>query len=98
MNTFESKNEQVKLVKTYEGIGELVVGGSDLTRVIVTALCMVNNPTVNQYFLDGQLNLKDRITKTRIFPRDGMALPNGQTYVAPVVEEVSVDNQTEESS
>ena len=98
MSTFQSMNAETSLVKKYEGIGELVVGGSELPRIIVTAICMLNNPTVNQYFLDGQLNLKDRITKTRIFPRDGMALPNGQTYTSPVVEEVSVDNQTEDPS
>lgn len=98
MSTFKGKNEYTPIVRNYEGVGELAVGGSDVQKILATALCLLNHPVVNQYFLDGKLRLQDRITKTRIFPREGMALPNGQTYTAPVVEEVSVSNQTEDNS
>lgn len=67
-------------VKNYPGIGELVVTGGDPIRVMLTALCMLNNPQVNGFFLDNKLKMSDRLTKTQIFPREGMALPDGQTY------------------
>lgn len=82
---------EVPVVKTYEGIGELVVGGSNKDRVVFTALALLNNPLVNQYLLDNKLKLQDRFTKTMIFPRDGMSLPNGEVFKAPVVETISLD-------
>ena len=68
------------VVKNYPGFGELVVGGSDPIRVILTSLCMLDNPQVNQYLLDQKLKLVSRLTNTKIFPREGMALPDGKTY------------------
>jgi hypothetical protein len=38
--------------------------------------------------LSNKLKVVDRMTKTEIFPRDGMALPNGEVYEAPAAEEV----------
>ena len=99
MATFQSKvtdKDYVPAVKTYEGIGELVVGVSSAERVIAVALCMLNHPLINQYFLDNNVRFQDRLTKTQIFPRNGMALPDGHVYIAPEVQEVSVDNQTED--
>jgi hypothetical protein len=95
MNSFDGRGaaeEVIPVVKSYPGIGELVTGGSDSTRVILTALCMLNDPKVNEYLLDCKLRLSDRLTKTAIFPREGMALPNGDVFVsaennpAPVME------------
>jgi hypothetical protein len=31
--------------------------------------------------------MSDRITKTKIFPREGMALPDGETYKEPPMED-----------
>lgn len=75
-------------VKQYEGIGELIAGNSAPMKVLFTALAMVNHPLANQYLLDSRLYLQDRITKTVIFPRNGMSLPNGETYSVPVIEVV----------
>ena len=49
-------------------------------NIIVTALCLQNHPQVNKFLLAQKLRLVDRITKTKIFTREGMALPNGETY------------------
>lgn len=93
MSEFDGRkaNEEVApVVKNYEGIGELVVGGGNATHVIVTALCLLNNPLINQYLLDNKLKLVDRLTKTKIFPREGMALPDGEVFTPPaenVIEE-----------
>lgn len=80
--------ETIPAVKQYEGFGELIAGSSDPVKVLFTALAMVNHPWANQYLLDSRLYLQDRITKTVIFPRNGMALPNGETYSVPIVEVV----------
>lgn len=69
-------------IKEYPGFGELTIGTSDANKIIVTALCMLDNPQVNQFFLDNKLRMSDRITKTRIFPREGMSLPEG-VYTEP---------------
>jgi hypothetical protein len=79
--------DSVPIIKNYEGLGDLVVGRTADTRVVIIALCMLNNPLVNQYLLDNKLKLSDRITKTAVFPREGMALPNGEVYTVPAVEE-----------
>jgi len=76
--------EEIPVVKDYEGFGELVTGSSDPTRVILTALCMLNDPKVNSYLLDCKLKMSDRITKTQIFPRAGMPLSDGSVFVPPV--------------
>lgn len=99
MNSFDgrgAKEDSIPVVQAYPGIGEIVTGGSDATRVILTAICMLNDPQVNQYLLDCKLRLTDRITKTIIFPREGMALPNGYVYKNVSAEETSapvVENQ-----
>jgi len=64
-------------IKEYPGFGELTIGTSDANKVIVTALCMLDDPRINQFFLDNKLKMTDRITKTAIFPREGMSLPVG---------------------
>lgn len=83
--------KEIPVVRNYEGVGELVVGSSDATRVLVTAICLLNHPAVNQFLLDNKLKLQDRLTKTKIFPRDGMSLPNGEVFKSPVVETISLD-------
>ncbi len=71
-------------VETIEPIGELTVGaGSVDYRFYLTALCVLNHPDVNNFFLKNKLKFKDRLTGTQIFPRDGMALPNGEVYKTP---------------
>ena len=77
----DEQNDKLEpAVKNYPGFGELTIGTSDANKVIVTALCMLNDPKVNQYLLDNKLKMVDRITKTKIFPREGMSLPE-ETYV-----------------
>lgn len=76
-------------IKEYPNFGELTIGSSDVTKVIVTALCMLDHPLVNQYFLDNKLKLTDRITKTKIFPREGMRLLEG-VYHEPKEEQLSL--------
>lgn len=96
MSDFDGRRaseDNTPVIKNYEGFGELMVGGSDPTKVLFTAICFLNHPAVNQLLLDNKLRLKDRITKTEIFPRDGMALPNGQTYVSPKAEELTLPSQ-----
>lgn len=93
MSSFDGRGaaeEAIPVVKSYPGIGELVTGGSDTTRVILTALCMLNDPQVNQYLLDCKLRLSDRLTKTVIFPREGMSLPDGNVYVSVEASSASV--------
>ena len=68
--------EAEKKIKAYRGFGELVVGGGRLDRALLTAICMLDHPEVNQYLLDNAVKFEDRITKTKIFPREGMALPS----------------------
>ncbi len=65
-----------------EGIGE-VVGGQhgNATLTLVVAMCALNNPQVNKYFLASNLKVSDRLTGTKVFPREGMSLPVGETYV-----------------
>ncbi len=71
-------------------LGELTVGGtSDPMRVLIAALANLNEPLVNEVLLAFKVSFSDRLTGTRIFPREGMALPNGQVYSAPVVAPVS---------
>ncbi len=70
--------DNIAKIVRYPGIGELTVGGG--REVLWVALCMLNDPLVNQYLLDNKLVLKDRMTKTSVFPREGMALPFGEVY------------------
>jgi hypothetical protein len=83
----------IAAVENFEGIGEITIGVGSNWHILTTALCLLNHPTVNSYLLAQKLKLSDRMTKTKIFPREGMALPNGQTYHAPDVAE-----NTEESN
>lgn len=86
----QAKEDTIPIIQMFEGIGELTVGGSaaggDSGRVLFIAVAMLNDPLVNSYFLAQKLKLSDRMTKTKIFPREGMALPNGETYSVPPVE------------
>lgn len=83
----KTNEDSIPTIQMFEGFGELTVGGSavggDRTRVVFTALAMLNDPMVNSYFLAQKLKLSDRMTKTAIFPRDGMALPNGENFSEP---------------
>lgn len=90
MTSFDGRGaaeDNIPSVQMFEGIGELTVGGTvaagDATRVLFTALAVQNDPNVNAYLLANRLKLSDRLTKTKIFPRDGMALPGGEVYSAP---------------
>lgn len=87
MSSFDGRSaneDTIPKVQEFEGFGELTIGGSvaagDVTRVLFTALAMLNDPTVNSFLLANKLKMSDRVTKTRIFPRTGMALPNGEFY------------------
>jgi hypothetical protein len=71
-------------IENFEGIGELTIGiGSD-KHILTTAIVLLNDPTVNKFLLLQKLKLSDRITKTQIFPRNGMALPDGEVYTEPL--------------
>ncbi len=97
----KADDDSIPTIQMFEGFGELTVGGSvsggDSTRVVFTALAMLNDPMVNSYFLAQKLKLSDRMTKTRIFPRDGMALLNGETFSEPQ-EEVLELPETQENA
>lgn len=86
-------------VKDFEGFGELTVGGSvaagDVNRVLFTALAILNSPQVNSFLLANRVKLSDRITKTRIFPREGMALPDGEVFIEPKEEVVDLPAEQE---
>lgn len=87
MSSFDGRStneDNIPKVQEFEGFGELTVGGSvasgDITRVLFTVIAMLNDPTVNSFLLANKLKMTDRVTKTKIFPREGMALPNGEVY------------------
>ena len=52
----------------------------DGAGVIVAALAAMNDPNVNEVLLAFKVGFSDRFTKTKVFPRKGMALPNGEVY------------------
>jgi len=96
MSSFDgrrSEEDNIPTMQHFEGIGELTVGGAaasgDVNRILFTALAVANNPQVNAYLLANKLKLADRFTKTKVFPREGMALPNGEVYHEPQEEAVS---------
>ena len=109
MSTFDEKNHAevaVPAVKEFAGIGELVVGGvaggSNINHILFTALVVQDNPQTNSYLLANKLSMADRFTKTVIFPREGMALPEGEVFEVPqeedvLQEEVSDLSETQES-
>lgn len=78
--------ETVK-IETFEGIGELTLGVGSTNQILATAVVLLNHPQVNRFLLAQKLKMSDRITKTKIFPRGGMALPDGETYKEPSTEE-----------
>ena len=83
-------------IEEFEGFGEITVGGTSSNwYLIVVALCLQDNPQVNKFLLANKLKIVDRMTKTKIFPRDGMALPNGEVYEDPTKEEVLTLPDTE---
>ena len=67
-------------IENFEGIGELTVGVGNTLYILVTAICMFDDPKINYFLLAQKLKLSDRLTKTKIFPREGMALPDGEIY------------------
>ena len=70
-------------IEDFEGVGELTIGVGSDKHILTTAIVLLNNPAVNKFLLAQKLSMSDRITKTKIFPREGMALPNGETYKEP---------------
>lgn len=87
MSSFDGRSaneDNIPKVQEFEGFGELTVGGSvasgDITRVLFTVIAMLDDPMVNSFLLANKLKMSDRITKTTIFPREGMSLPNGEVY------------------
>ena len=70
-------------IETFEGIGEITIGVGSNWHILTVALCLLDNPQVNKFLLAQKLQLADRITKTQIFPREGMALPDGEVYHEP---------------
>ncbi len=71
-------------VENVEPVGELTVGGGSVNpQFVITCLCILNNPQLNNFFLLNKLKFRDRMTGTQIFPREGMALPNGEVYKTP---------------
>lgn len=105
MTSFQGTRAPDKIkIRTLTNIGEVVVGGVStpdpiLQRmyVILLALINTNDPFVNEALLAQDVKFLDRFTKTKIFPRVGMALPNGQTYTETEVEEIAtlVEDTTE---
>ncbi len=93
-NGVSASKDVIPTIKEFEGFGEITVGGSvaggDTNRVLFTALAVLNNPAVNSYLLANKLTLTDRVTKTRIFPREGMALIVGDVYNEPQAEVVEL--------
>ncbi len=97
MSEFRSENpaDDMRVVE-FEGIGEITVGGTtNQMFLVVMGLCVQNNPQTNKFFLANKLNLVDRMTKTKIFPREGMALPDGGVYEEPEKEKVLTLPDTE---
>ena len=83
-------------VEEFEGFGEITVGGSSSNWYLeMVGQCLANHPLTNKFFLANKLKIVDRMTKTRIFPRVGMALPNGEVYEEPEKEEVLTLPDTE---
>ncbi len=93
--TAEKPADDIKIVE-FEGVGEITVGGASSNwYVIMVALCLQDDPQVNKYMLANKLRIVDRMTKTKVFPRAGMALPDGEVYEEPAAEEVLTLPETE---
>lgn len=98
-NGRRADEDVIPTVQEFEGFGELTVGGSvaagDVNRIVFTSLAMLNDPVINAYLLANKVRLQDRITKTRIFPREGMSLPDGQVFSFPQEEVVELPDAQE---
>ena len=70
-------------IEEFEDFGELTIGAGSNWTIVITALCLLDHPRINKFLLAQKLKLADRITKTKIFPREGMALPSGEVYQEP---------------
>lgn len=71
-------------VEVISPIGELTIGrGSVDAKFLLTALSILNNPHLNYFLLVNKVKLRDRLTGTVIFPREGMLLPGNKFYKAP---------------
>lgn len=98
-NGTRANEKMIPTVQKFEGVGELTVGGTvaggDVNRVVFTTLALLNDPMVNSYLLANKVRLQDRMTKTMIFPREGMALPHGEVFSKPQEEvpELSVEQE-----
>lgn len=93
MVEYRSKSADDLRTMVLTNIGELTVGGTDrIERVLIAALANMNDPYVNEVLLAYKVRFSDRFTKTRIFPREGMSLPNGEVYSEPPKEEV-IENE-----
>jgi len=96
MTEFKSSAPDDMGIESFEGVGEITVGGASSNwYILVVAMCLMNEPQANKYMLANKLKVTDRITKTRIFPREGMALPDGEVYEDPTKEEVLTLPDTE---
>jgi len=82
----ESPLETV-IIENFEGVGELTIGVGSTNQILATAVVLLNHPQVNKFLLAQKMKMSDRITKTKIFPREGMALPDGETYKEPPMED-----------
>ena len=74
-------------IESFEGVGELTIGVGSDKHILTTAIVLLNNPLINKFLLFQKLQMSDRITKTKIFPREGMALPDGEVYHEPITTE-----------
>lgn len=83
--TEDADAPQIKVVDI-EGIGEVMVGHGDAQATLMLVDCARNDPTTNQILLASNLKFTDRITGTKIFPREGMAMPEGKSYIEKVKE------------
>ncbi len=73
-------------IENFEGIGEITIGVGSDKHILTTAIVLLNHPEINKFLLLQKLRLSDRITKTKIFPREGMVLPDGEVYTEPTTE------------
>ena len=75
------------IIENFEGVGELTIGVGSTNQILATALVLINHPQANKFLLGQKLKMSDRITKTKIFPRTGMALPDGEVYIEQLTDD-----------
>jgi hypothetical protein len=78
---------EILKVEDFEGIGEITIGVGSDKHILMTAIVLMDNPQANKFLLAQKLKLSDRLTKTKIFPRTGMALPDGEVYIEPLTDD-----------